>query len=76
MLSEGSKLTPNRQAHIHKRISDDLPDFERQLSTSISVQERLQSLSQNVNVLSENISNPQVSFRAPIPPCGAPTECA
>lgn len=71
-----TKLTPNRQAHIHERISNDLPDFERQLSTSISVQERLQSLSQNVNVLSENISNPQVSFPARIPPRGAPTECA
>ncbi|KAL1941263.1 hypothetical protein VTO73DRAFT_7475 [Trametes versicolor] len=47
------------KAHIHERISNDLPDFERQLSTSVSVQERLQSLSQNVNVLSENISNPQ-----------------
>ena len=47
-------------AQIHERISSDLPDFERQLTTAVSVQERLQSLSQNVDVISEDISNPEV----------------
>ncbi|KAH9846124.1 hypothetical protein C2E23DRAFT_605268 [Lenzites betulinus] len=47
------------KSRIHERISNDLPNFERQLGSSISVQERLRSLSQNVDVLSESISNPE-----------------
>lgn len=49
------------QVQIHERISSDLPDFERQLATAVSVQERLRSLSQNVDDISESISDPQVS---------------
>ncbi|PIL24678.1 hypothetical protein GSI_12562 [Ganoderma sinense ZZ0214-1] len=49
------------KAQIHERISSDLPNFERQLATAISVQERLRSLSENVDVISESISNPEVS---------------
>ncbi|KAI0697828.1 hypothetical protein C8T65DRAFT_614507 [Cerioporus squamosus] len=55
-LDDTIKVTKTR---IHERISGDLPDFERQLATSISVQERLRSLSHNVDALSESISNQQ-----------------
>ncbi|OSD04787.1 hypothetical protein PYCCODRAFT_1433123 [Trametes coccinea BRFM310] len=55
-LDETIKLTKKR---IHDRISDDLPDFQRQFDTAVSVQERLRSLSQNVDVLNERISGPQ-----------------
>ncbi|KAI0738508.1 hypothetical protein C8Q80DRAFT_1205833 [Daedaleopsis nitida] len=47
------------KARIHDRITSDLPDFERQFSTSVSVQERLRALSQKVNSLGETVSNPQ-----------------
>ncbi|KAI9062498.1 hypothetical protein FKP32DRAFT_1666937 [Trametes sanguinea] len=55
-LDETIKLTKKR---IHDRISDDLPDFQRQYDTAVSVQERLRSLSQNVDVVDERISDPQ-----------------
>ncbi|KAI0333860.1 hypothetical protein GY45DRAFT_188370 [Cubamyces sp. BRFM 1775] len=55
-LDDTIKSTKDR---IHERISNDLPDFERQYTTSVSVQERLQSLSRNVDVLDDSISNPQ-----------------
>ncbi|TBU47577.1 hypothetical protein BD309DRAFT_951562 [Dichomitus squalens] len=46
------------KTQIHERISSNLPDFERQLATSVSVQERLRSLSHNVDGLQDSISNP------------------
>ncbi|KAI8996428.1 hypothetical protein BD414DRAFT_455134 [Trametes punicea] len=55
-LDDTIMLTKKR---IHERISSDLPNFERQYETSVSVQERLRSLSKNVNVLSESISDPE-----------------
>ncbi|KAI0794459.1 hypothetical protein C8Q74DRAFT_1195156 [Fomes fomentarius] len=55
-LDETIRFTKTR---IHDRISSDLPDFERQFTASVSVQERLRSLAQNVDSLSENINNPQ-----------------
>ncbi|KAI0642247.1 hypothetical protein C8Q79DRAFT_917367 [Trametes meyenii] len=55
-LNDTIALTKNR---IHERISSNLPDFERQFTTAVSVQERLQSLSRNVDVLSEGVSNPE-----------------
>ncbi|RPD59040.1 hypothetical protein L226DRAFT_510672 [Lentinus tigrinus ALCF2SS1-7] len=55
-LDDTIKATKTR---IHERIAGDLPNFERQLATSVSVQERLQSLSRNVDTLSESISHPQ-----------------
>ncbi|KAI0629379.1 hypothetical protein C8Q77DRAFT_1202629 [Trametes polyzona] len=53
-LEDTITVTKNR---IHERISSDLPHFERQLATSISVQERLRSLTQNVDTLDQSISN-------------------
>ncbi|KAI0773308.1 hypothetical protein BD413DRAFT_541034 [Trametes elegans] len=51
-LDDTIRLTKN---HIHGRISSDLPNFERQHASSVSVQERFQSLSQSVNQLNENL---------------------
>lgn len=48
------------QERIHERIHSDLPAFEQQLSTSRSIQERLLSLTQNVDQLSDSLSNPKV----------------
>ncbi|KAI0831808.1 hypothetical protein BC628DRAFT_1349864 [Trametes gibbosa] len=47
------------KARLHERISNSLPDFERQFTSAVSVQERLRSLSQNVDVLSDGLSNPE-----------------
>ncbi|KAH9893391.1 hypothetical protein C8Q73DRAFT_746134 [Cubamyces lactineus] len=58
-LEDTIRSTKNR---IHERISSDLPDFERQYTTSVSVQERLQSLSRNVDVLDDSISSPQLGL--------------
>lgn len=52
-------LTTKRQ--IHDRILSNLPDFERQFSSSVSVQERLVSLKHNVLTLDEAITEPGVS---------------
>ncbi len=61
-LSRGfASRSTHAQARIHERIAADLPNFERQLATSISVQERMRSLSDNVDTLSESIFDPQVS---------------
>ncbi|KAI0352169.1 hypothetical protein OH77DRAFT_1523623 [Trametes cingulata] len=55
-LDETIRQTKSR---IHERITSDLPDFERQLASSISVQERLRTLTQNVDVLNESVSSPE-----------------
>ncbi|KAI0675819.1 hypothetical protein C8Q78DRAFT_1006690 [Trametes maxima] len=55
-LDDTIALTKSR---IHERISSNLPGFERQCTTAVSVQERLQSLSRNVDALSEGVSNPE-----------------
>ncbi|KDQ61547.1 hypothetical protein JAAARDRAFT_190291 [Jaapia argillacea MUCL 33604] len=44
---------------LHERIQSDLPAFERQLSTSKSIQDRLRSLTSNVDDLSHALSNPE-----------------
>ena len=64
VASEYVPLNASVQTRIHERIVGDLPNFERQLATSVSVQERLHSLSRNVDTLSESISDPEVSLAA------------
>ncbi|KZT07285.1 uncharacterized protein LAESUDRAFT_651560 [Laetiporus sulphureus 93-53] len=44
---------------IHERISNDLPAFNEQLSSAKSIQERLRSLTANVDTLSDGLSNPE-----------------
>ncbi|KAH9913967.1 uncharacterized protein BXZ73DRAFT_106752 [Epithele typhae] len=58
-VSELNDTIRQTKQRIHERISSDLPAFERQLASSIAVQERLHSLSHNVDSLEESISNPQ-----------------
>ncbi|KII87318.1 hypothetical protein PLICRDRAFT_112767 [Plicaturopsis crispa FD-325 SS-3] len=53
-LDETISLTKKR---IHERIHDDLPNFERQLSSAKSVRLRLESLAENVGVLDEKLTN-------------------
>ncbi|CDO69756.1 hypothetical protein BN946_scf184766.g1 [Trametes cinnabarina] len=55
-LDNTLRITKKR---IHDRISSDLPEFQRQYDTAVSVQERLRSLSDNVDVLEESITDPQ-----------------
>ncbi|OCH91473.1 hypothetical protein OBBRIDRAFT_886899 [Obba rivulosa] len=47
---------------IHERIQRDLPAFEQQWSSSTSIQERLQTLSSNVDQLSHNLSGPETGL--------------
>ncbi|KAL1756588.1 hypothetical protein FB107DRAFT_211056 [Schizophyllum commune] len=47
---------------IHDRIHKDLPEFQRQLETSRAVQQRLKTLSENVNDLDDGISNPETGL--------------
>ena len=72
------KLSPARrtcaQERIHERVQADLPAFERQLASSKSVQERLQTLSSNVDRLQDTLSNPQVRPPSPSVPGGPKTE--
>ncbi len=58
-IYEPSKLNL-LQDKIHDRMQADLPSFERQLASSMSVQERLRSLAANVDVLSSTLSNSEV----------------
>ena len=53
-----SDLTP--QSRIHERLNADLPAFHHLLSTSKSVQHRLQTLTDNVDTLSDAVSHPEV----------------
>ncbi|GBE89597.1 hypothetical protein BKA93DRAFT_723614 [Sparassis latifolia] len=44
---------------IHERMSEDLPALERQMSAAKSIQERLDSLTSNVDLLSSSLSDPE-----------------
>lgn len=48
---------------IHDRVQHDLPNFENQLTTSKSIQERLRTLSGNVDNLETTLSNSEVWYR-------------
>ncbi|KAG5647875.1 hypothetical protein DXG03_007799 [Asterophora parasitica] len=61
-LSELKLTIDSTKRRIHERIQDDLPEFQRQLAASKSVQERLQTLSTNVESLSESASNPKTGL--------------
>jgi centromere/kinetochore protein ZW10 len=52
-----------QQTRIHERIKEDLPEFNRHLETSKSVQNRLQLLSSNVDTLHEALHQPEVCER-------------
>ena len=54
-------LARYKQDRIYERIQQDLPDFNRQLESSQSVQTRLSNLTSNLNTLEGKLSDPQVS---------------
>lgn len=53
-------IDPCIQKRIHERIHQDLPAFEQQVASSKSVQERLHSLTSNVDCLNNRLSNSEV----------------
>ncbi|KAJ6619858.1 hypothetical protein B0H10DRAFT_1792597 [Mycena sp. CBHHK59/15] len=61
-LAELDETIQSTKSQIHDRIHVDLPKFEQQLESSRSVQTRLQSLSGNVNDLSQTLSEPETGL--------------
>ncbi|KAG6813844.1 hypothetical protein H0H92_006788 [Tricholoma furcatifolium] len=66
-VSELEQNITSTKLSIHERIQKDLPEFKRQLTASKSVQERLQTLTINVDALHNSVSDPdlkQITDRA------------
>ncbi|KAI5123541.1 hypothetical protein M0805_006700 [Coniferiporia weirii] len=63
-VSELELSIQQTETRIYERIHDKLPNFERQLGSSRSVQTRLRDLSTNVDSLSDSLSN---SETGPLP---------
>ncbi|KAG5636865.1 hypothetical protein H0H81_006587 [Sphagnurus paluster] len=61
-LSELEQTIKTTKGKIHERIQSDLPEFQRQLAASKSVQERLHTLTTNVDTLSNSVSNPETGI--------------
>ncbi|KAJ7623164.1 hypothetical protein FB45DRAFT_752778 [Roridomyces roridus] len=61
-LTELDETIHATKSQIHDRIHADLPTFEQQLESSKSVQTRLQSLSSNVDELSQTLSDPETGL--------------
>ncbi|KAL0568182.1 ribosome biogenesis protein ytm1 [Marasmius crinis-equi] len=61
-LKELDETIQDTRQRIHDRIHSDYPQFEEQLETSISIQERLNTLKTNVDELGESISNPETGL--------------
>ncbi|RDB23516.1 Centromere/kinetochore protein zw10 [Hypsizygus marmoreus] len=61
-LAELDQTIQSTKERIHERVQRDLPEFKRQLASSKSVQTRLESLTTNVDSLSESISNPETGL--------------
>ncbi|TCD71745.1 hypothetical protein EIP91_005511 [Steccherinum ochraceum] len=58
-LDDAIRQTKRR---IHDRVQSDFPAFEQQLSTSKSIQERLKTLSSNVDALSDTLSHSETGM--------------
>ncbi|KAF8075092.1 hypothetical protein FPV67DRAFT_1650064 [Lyophyllum atratum] len=61
-LSELDQTIKSTKERIHERIQGDLPEFQRQLAASQSVQERLQTLTTNVDTLNDSVSNEETGL--------------
>ncbi|KAL0953809.1 hypothetical protein HGRIS_004990 [Hohenbuehelia grisea] len=61
-LTELDESIRSTKQSIHDRIHDDLPNFERQLQSSQSVQTRLALLKTNVDALGHTVSNDETGF--------------
>lgn len=59
-VQELDKSIREAKEQIHARINEDLPAFNRYLASSISAQERLQSLTQNVNALDASLNESEL----------------
>ncbi|KAJ4466116.1 hypothetical protein C8J55DRAFT_242847 [Lentinula edodes] len=58
-LEELDTTIHSTKERIHDRIHADLPEFERQLQTSISVQTRLHTLVTEVDSLNHSLHDPE-----------------
>ncbi|KAH8091668.1 Centromere/kinetochore Zw10-domain-containing protein [Cristinia sonorae] len=61
-VSELERAITQTKEQIRERIHSDLPAFEQQFSTSRSIQERLRTLSSNVDTLSTALSHPETGM--------------
>ncbi|KAK1221072.1 ribosome biogenesis protein ytm1 [Marasmius sp. AFHP31] len=61
-LHELDETIQDTKQRIHDRIHSDYPQFEEQLETSISIQERLKTLKQNVDDIGNSISNSETGL--------------
>ncbi|GLB41696.1 putative centromere/kinetochore Zw10 [Lyophyllum shimeji] len=61
-VSELEQTIKSTKERIHERIQSDLPEFQRQLAASKSVQERLQTLTTNVDALNDSICNEETGL--------------
>ncbi|THV02478.1 hypothetical protein K435DRAFT_775475 [Dendrothele bispora CBS 962.96] len=61
-LDELNATIRSTKQRINDRIRNDLPQFEQQLQSSISVQARLEALTSNVDSLSNSLSDPKTGL--------------
>ncbi|KAF9266878.1 hypothetical protein L218DRAFT_921599 [Marasmius fiardii PR-910] len=61
-LNELDETIQSTKQRIHDRTHSDYPQFQEQLATSISIQERLRALKDNVDDLGNSISNPETGL--------------
>ncbi|KAJ8095228.1 ribosome biogenesis protein ytm1 [Marasmius tenuissimus] len=61
-LHELDETIQDTKQRIHDRIHSDYPQFEEQLETSITIQERLKTLKQNLDDIGNSISNPETGL--------------
>ncbi|KAH9951200.1 Centromere/kinetochore Zw10-domain-containing protein [Amylocystis lapponica] len=61
-IAELDDAITQTKAQIHERIHDDLPAFEQQLTAAQSIQERLRTLTSNVDKLSSSLSDPETGI--------------
>ncbi|KAI0042195.1 hypothetical protein FA95DRAFT_1500426 [Auriscalpium vulgare] len=61
-IAELDEVILHTKTKIHERIHADLPVFEEQLETAKSVQERLQTLTTNVDDLNDSVTNTETGL--------------
>ncbi|KAG6895807.1 hypothetical protein C0992_012359 [Termitomyces sp. T32_za158] len=61
-LSELDETITLTKARLHERVQKDLPIFRRQLAAAKDVQERFQTLSADVDTLSNSVSDPETGL--------------
>ncbi|KAG6850756.1 hypothetical protein H0H93_008794, partial [Arthromyces matolae] len=61
-VTELDETITSTKTRLHERIQKDLPDFQRQLAASRSIEERLRSLTTSVETLNNSVSNPELGL--------------